>query len=645
MISRSGKYVLRLNFNGCWRRVEIDDLLPTSTNSRILHVINRSNPGLLWPALVEKAYLKVRGGYDFPGSNSGTDLALLTGWIPQQIFLHDEEVERDGLWTRVLHGFQNGDLLLTMGTGKLPDREQRLLGLAAEHDYAVLNMKESNGVREMLIKNPWSDGDVWRGAARRRPRPSHESTAELNSAEQDVTQDHTINMTPGTFWMSFDIVFQHFENLYLNWNPGLFSIRQDMHFSWDLSATDRLPGLFIDHPQFTINSPQGGEIWLLLSKHLRTGDYTHQREGRNGYISLYIYDRNGGNVISSDGAKLRGPLVDSPNTLLIFSLPAKGTFTAVVASEDLPVQKYNFTLSAFSNMPVSLAEAASRYQYEWTVPAAWTRGTAGGNSDTTSYLTNPQFSVTAQFDHHVAVVLRVSNSQKENQAEIHAKILVVASDGRRVTRLRPRDIVAHSGDYRRATAVVETHLAKGKYTIICSTFERDQYAKFTLTLHTSSQQSASLRALPAENSGRLSMSTTPAIFEPETSRLLAPITLTKVTRAIFILQNAVPPFDKAKNMSTTSLFKMTLEQDQGPYKKTLASSAFTNIEFANVNTGVRIEDTDLLPAMHGHGFAGLWLVLERLEPTSSEQQRNEVLKVEVLSDERIDIGPWGHGEG
>ncbi len=87
MLSANGKYVVRLQFNGCWRKVVIDDRLPVSKNSRTLHVVDRNNPALLWPALLEKAYLKVRGGYDFSGSNSSTDLWVLTGWIPELIFL------------------------------------------------------------------------------------------------------------------------------------------------------------------------------------------------------------------------------------------------------------------------------------------------------------------------------------------------------------------------------------------------------------------------------------------------------------------------------------------------------------------------------------------------------------------------------
>lgn len=86
-VSKNGRYVFRMYFNGSWRQVVIDDHLPASLTDRTLYVVDRRSPRLIWPALVEKAYLKIRGGYDFPGSNSGTDLHVLTGWIPEQIFL------------------------------------------------------------------------------------------------------------------------------------------------------------------------------------------------------------------------------------------------------------------------------------------------------------------------------------------------------------------------------------------------------------------------------------------------------------------------------------------------------------------------------------------------------------------------------
>lgn len=87
-ISPSGKYIFCFNFNGSFRKVVIDDYLPTSKSNRKLHVVDRNNPNVLWPALLEKAYLKVRGGYEYPGSNSNTDLWVITGWIPEQVFLH-----------------------------------------------------------------------------------------------------------------------------------------------------------------------------------------------------------------------------------------------------------------------------------------------------------------------------------------------------------------------------------------------------------------------------------------------------------------------------------------------------------------------------------------------------------------------------
>jgi calpain-7 len=645
-MSPSGRYILRLYFNGCYRKVEIDDFLPVSSSSRVLHVLDRSNPGCLWPALLEKAYLKVRGGYDFPGSNSGTDIAVFTGWIPEQVFLHDEDVIPEELWTRIYNGFNSGGLLLTIGTGQLPRREQRHLGLAAEHDYAILELKDTGGVRELLIKNPWSNGEVWKGAARQRPNPGHEEivTSEANGRHPS-SQEPSAEMTHGTFWMDFGSIFQHFENLYLNWHPGLFICREDLHFTWDVTSANLSPGLFENRLQFSITSTAASDIWLLLNRHFRTGDYMTSEKHANGFISLYLFHAGGHRVLLSDGAKLRGPYVDSPNTLLKFSMPAKTTWTVVVASQNLPPSKHNFSLSAFSNAPVQLVHASARYASIRIQHGAWTRSMAGGNSDSPTYLTNPQFSFQLPVRSALALTLSLDHPPQLPQADYHIRMLVVFTDGRRVTKLRTREIVADSKDYRRGSAAIEATLEKGSYTIICSTFERDQYAKFTLSLHTSTEPSPALKPLPPEGSGRLTIISDPAMFSPDTTRLLAPVKAPRLTRATFIAKETSSSTSAALKPSVSSLFKISLEQGQGPYKTVLSSSASDDDDFVEIKSGVRIDDVDLRSDMRTPDKGWLWLVVERMAGVSSDSQGGVSIQVEVLSEERIELGAWGRGDG
>jgi calpain-7 len=645
-MSPSGRYVLRLYFNGCYRKVEIDDLLPVSSGSRVLHVLDRSNPGCLWPALLEKAYLKVRGGYDFPGSNSSTDIAVFTGWIPEQIFLHDEDVMPEELWTRIYNGFNSGRVLLTIGTGQLPRREQKCLGLAAEHDYAVLEMKDTDGVRELLIKNPWSNGDVWRGAARQRPNPGHEEVGSEVKDRHLSPQEPSVEMMPGTFWMDFGSVFQHFENLYLNWHPGLFKCREDLHSTWDITSANLSPGLFENHLQFSVTSSAPTDAWLLLNRHFRTGDYMTSGRHANGFISLYLFHAGGNRVLLSDGAKLRGPYVDSPNTLLKFSMPAQTTWTAVVASQNLPLTKHNFTLSAFSNAPVQLAHARAKYASVRMQHGAWTRSMAGGNSDSPTYLTNPQYSFQLAVPSAIALTLSLDNAPQLPQADIHVKMLVVFTDGRRVTKLRTREIVADSKDYRRGSAAIETTLEKGHYTIICSTFERDKYARFALSLHTSTEHAPALKPLPPEGSGRLSIISGPAIFSPDTTRLLAPVKVPRLTRTTFVAREALSSSTNAPAKPSASLLlKMSLEQGQGPYKTILTSSASDHDDFAEIKAGVRLDEVDLRPDMQRPDKGGLWLVIERMTGVSSDGQGCVSIQVEVLSEEQIELGAWGKGDG
>ncbi|KAL9099158.1 MAG: hypothetical protein Q9163_005302 [Psora crenata] len=632
-VSPSGKYILRFYFNGSYRKVVIDNRLPESKTERKLYVVDRSDPTIAWPALVEKAYLKVRGGYDFPGSNSGTDLWVLTGWIPEQVFLQSDDLDRYALWQRVSKALNYGDVLITMGTGKLTESEERGVGLAGEHDYAVIDMEEHKGQRLFLIKNPWCGGTRRRTDGRYKDDPLFDFADLKIDGSAGSGRAKRTSSPSGTFWMRLDAVFQSFETIYLNWNPKLFSYREDVHFKWDLTSSSSPDGCFRFNPQYRVGSSCGGIVWILLSKHFKSRNHLSKkaelsdlREAEEGFISLYAFNNDGHRVSTSEGAIATSQYVDSPNTLLKVHMPSQAMYTIVVAQQSLPRVCHTFTLSILSLKPVSLALAKSQYPYSLVQRGSWTASTAGGNAGSRLYHTNPQFSIKFLDISNVSLMLETTS----DSLMVHVKLLWAS--GNVVRSVTTREIFGDSGEYTKSFALAEiSDVPPGTYTIVCSTFEQGQIGEFSL--HISATSICYVNRLPFIGAGRFISEIKHAFFRPGVERL----TISLLTRRI----NNISVTARSKGSKSSSdrgamsPLKISLELGKGSSMHTIAVSG--NEDFVDAGLlGAYIQDVSIEPTMCSN--KGLWISLERVVSTGSDLE--EMIEMEVHSDEPIEVGPW-----
>lgn len=620
--SHSGKYVLRMHFNGCARRVTIDDRLPASRTDRTLFVVDRQNPRLIWPALVEKAYLKVRGGYDFPGSNSGTDLWVITGWIPEQVFLQREDLDVDEMWTRIKAAHDNEDVVITLGTGRISLEEEEATGLIGEHDYAVMDLKDSSGARQLTLKNPWCNGPPWAGSS---------------------TLDHTGNPTvsrsnktsPGLQTMTLEEVVQNFESLYLNWNPELFPHRQNHHFAWDLPKGP-LAASLVRNPQYCVTSKAGGSIWVLVSRHFVDSDLEIARRKPDspttghrqlGFMSLLIFDNQGKRVQLGDGELYRSPYIDSPQTLARLNATPGTAYTVVIDQHELPLPSYTFTLSLFSQEPLQVEEAKESMTYQFEQSGSWRRRTAGGSVASATYHLNPQYKLDIPRETPLTILLATSAQ------DIPVHLDLVWANGERVYHIKVRDLVGASGDYRRGCAMATIpSVDPGIYTLICSTFEAGQTADFSLRV--SSMVPLKIDPVPSDAAGRLRTPLPAITFTEGEQRKRARISVSWLTRANISMYCADDHrVEYGARASSGLMIRLFVAFGWEPNQMILAEAGEGG--FQEVTAALRTADFDMEPDRAQE--QGLWLVIECMGNHTVETPS---LEGEIFSDAPIRIGPW-----
>ncbi|XP_026139561.1 calpain-7-like [Carassius auratus] len=470
-----GKYMVKLHINGVPRKVIIDDFLPVDRNSELLCSYS-SNRNELWVSLIEKAYMKVMGGYDFPGSNSNIDLHALTGWIPERIAMHsdNQSFNKDDTFRMLYQRFHRGDVLITTATGVMTEEEGEKWGLVPTHAYAVLDIREHKGKRFLQLKNPWSHLR-WKGRYSERD-------------EKNWTPDllKYLNFDPktaqkfdnGVFWIIWEDLCQYYDVIYLSWNPALFKESSCIHSSWD-GKQGPVKDVYslANNPQYKleVQCPQGGAaVWVLLTRHITDkDDFAQNRE----FITLVVYKTNGKKVYypAEPPPYIDGIRINSPHYLTKIKLTGPGTHTfTLVVSQYEKQNTINYTLRVYSVCKFNFSKIPTPFTHTKRINGQWKGASAGGCGNyRDTFKNNPIYQFNMEKAGPLLIELRGSR-----QYSVGFEVVTVSAAGDSGSSGSQK---RGSGDYRCGFCYMEVeNLPAGIYNVMPTTFLPKQEGPFFL---------------------------------------------------------------------------------------------------------------------------------------------------------------------
>ncbi|KAM6967673.1 calpain-7 [Aplochiton taeniatus] len=470
-----GKYMVKLHINGVPRKVIIDDYLPVDHKGELLCSYS-SNRNELWVSLIEKAYMKVMGGYDFPGSNSNIDLHALTGWIPERIAMHsdNQSFSKEDTFRMLYQRFHRGDVLITTATGVMSEEEGERWGLVPTHAYAVLDIREHKARRFLQLKNPWSHLR-WKGRFSERDEKSWtpELLKYLNFDPKTAQK-----FDNGVFWITWEDLCQYYDVIYLSWTPALFKESSCIHSSWDGKQGPVKDAYSLaNNPQYRleVQCPAGGAaVWVLLTRHITDkDDFAQNRE----FITLVVYKTEGKKVYypADPPPYIDGIRINSPHYLTKMRLTTGGTHTfTLVVSQYEKQNTINYTLRVYAGCKFTFSKIPAPFTHTKRVNGVWKGASAGGCGNyKDSYRHNPIYQFNLERSGPLLVELRGSR-----QYSVGFEMLTVSTVGEP----SPAGFQKKSsGDYRCGFCYMEVdHVPAGIYNVIPTTFLPKQEGPFFL---------------------------------------------------------------------------------------------------------------------------------------------------------------------
>ncbi|XP_056344605.1 androglobin [Oenanthe melanoleuca] len=190
LYNKFGKYMLKLYWMGCWRKVIVDDTMPFNEEENLLLPATTCQ-NELWPMLLSKAIIKLANtSIHETGKREMeefTVLQTLTGWIPEVIPLQPEYLDK--VW---------GFLKEIVPEFKLPEKKAPELEIT-EDDTKAEETKDSelkNGLSPTKKADQKKVGKKKKGGEKEKSKVALQSPEKLAKAQG--LQDETENSPPPT---------------------------------------------------------------------------------------------------------------------------------------------------------------------------------------------------------------------------------------------------------------------------------------------------------------------------------------------------------------------------------------------------------------------------------------------------------------
>ena len=494
MLSPEGKYMVKLWLNGVARCVVVDDYLPIDEFGNLLcsHTSKPKSSCLeLWVCIIEKAYMKLCGGYDFPGSNSGVDLFSLTGWIPERIHfarddmkIRDHETPSERAWDRINSASCYGDCLITVSSQlDLTDKEADALGLVMGHAYAVLSVVETpRGVRLLLLKNPWAQKS-WKGRYSCHDKVTWQDMGLRK--ELGYNPERAAKEDDGVFWICWDDILKYFRNFHLSWNPSLFRFRTTTHGFWPKSLDDSFN--VGENPQYVVALSdaavqKNATLWVQISRHVTKQEQTG--EEATDFLTVHIHRTSSHKEKvwypgKSGKCVLTGAYTNNPQVLVRYDISdPKDKYLVLVLSQYNRSRDLSYTLSCYCTENFSFGRVKTDLVHHRSItgilnPSAGPIGSSAFKQNPMVALNIPESDAAVEFCLSVAKTIALNI--------IVYRTHKYGDDLRGVCDAKP---AVDSGNYRHGFVVSgRQKISAGSYVAVISSFDKGVSAPFSLETH------------------------------------------------------------------------------------------------------------------------------------------------------------------